>query len=259
MYNKLYNRHNSPKINYFSYFRLKLFILFLNLYTFYERLLIFSIIIINLMIFSEDPKMQSFYYPLIASYIAVLLFLYVLKTLLKVNQNNLRMSATLETLDPLINYNQSIYLKKESLRFRYMIAYIFTRSSIWAKGAYTYTLYTTIHGFSIREMGILYIIDGLSAMLVGPITGNLADIYGRKKFSMLYCVTVFTNLALRLTGKRSLAYVAQIFTGIGTGLVTCTLESWLNYEAMKDFERACDHYDESLLAKERFLGKIFKT
>ena len=217
------------------------------------------------MIFSQDPSQPSFYYPVIISFFSVMMLLYLFKSYLYSKQlEKLKHSDSLEvrllqdTLDPSKAYSDSIHTNKESLRYRYLLAYVLTRSSIWAKTAYLYTLYSTVHKFSMAEIGFLYVIDAVSALIFGPITGNLADILGRKLFCMGYCVFVISNLSLRLTGSRPLAYVAQILTGIATGLINTTFESWLNYEVSKVFSGSCDNEEECLKAKQRFLKKIFK-
>lgn len=216
------------------------------------------------MIFSDDPAQPSYYIPFLACLLAIISILYSLKTLLnnKKNSNvkeNSKLVQIQDTLDPDQIYLPSINERKNNLRVRYLIAYVLTRGSIWSKTAYLYTLYSTIHKFSIAQMGVLYIIDALSALIFGPITGNLADIFGRKMFCMSYCLIVVSNLSLRMTGSRPLAYVAQVLTGIGNGLITCTFESWANYEAAKEFKECHEDKDQAEKAKRRFLKRIFKS
>jgi hypothetical protein len=55
-----------------------------------------------------------------------------------------------------------------------------------------------------------------------------------------------------LTGNRPLAYIAQIITGFGAGLINSTFESWVVYESEKVFK---DRSRE----KERFLKRLFKN
>jgi MFS family permease len=129
---------------------------------------------------------------------------------------------------------------------------VLTRASMWSKSPYLYTLYSTYHKFEIAEIGVLYIIDAISAFISGPITGNLADKYGRKLFCLLYNLLVIFNTLMRMTGSRSLAYVAQVLTGISGGLIMTVFESWVVSEANKEF-------GARLLEKERFLKKLFKT
>ena len=104
----------------------------------------------------------------------------------------------------------------------------------------------------MAEIGVLYIIDGISALIAGPITGSLADKFGRRLFCQFYNFLVIANLLLRMTGSKPIAYLAQVLTGIGGGLIMTTFESWVVFEANKDF-------DQRIVEKERFLKKLFKT
>ena len=203
---------------------------------------------------SENPEYPSFYYPIIAGYLTLMIVLYFLTSFLKskLGQTQENNSFFQETLDPCKTYNDNIYDNKNNLKARYLVAYILTRASMWAKSPYIYTLFSKVHGFSMSEIGILYIIDALSALISGPILGNLADIFGRKMFCMLYCLTTCGNLALRLSGNRPMAYSAQILTGIGAGLINTAFESWVNCAATEVFTKASNNENESIKAKERF-------
>jgi MFS family permease len=200
---------------------------------------------------SEDPYNPSYFFPIILAmiitFLIVRLMIYIYKT--KISRGRSLSSMSMDELPD--EYSKSLIDKKNSLKFRYLLAYILTRASIWSKSPYLYTMYSQYHGFSTSEIGVLYAIDAITALFSGPIFGNLADKFGRKLFCMLYCVLVCTNLSLRLTGNKTLAYLAQVCTGLGAGLIMTTFESWVNYEAKKDF-------GEHKLAKERFLKRLFK-
>jgi hypothetical protein len=55
-----------------------------------------------------------------------------------------------------------------------------------------------------------------------------------------------------MTGSKPLAYLAQVLTGVSGGLIMTTFESWVVFEANKEFE-------SRKIEKERFLKKLFKT
>jgi nitrate/nitrite transporter NarK len=139
---------------------------------------------------------------------------------------------------------------KYSLRFRYLFCYLIVRGSIWSKAPYLFILYLNYHKFSVSEIGLLFVIDYLSSLIFSPFIGGLTDVYGRKLFSIIYNLLVITNLILRLTGVQSLAYLAQLLTGIGTGIVNTSYESWIVCESHKVFEESA--------IRQRFLKKIFK-
>ena len=213
---------------------------------------------------SEDPKYPSFYFPMIAGYLIIMIILYFISTFLKSelsqpHKDKLSNSFLQETLDPNTKYYEYIIDKKNSLKARYIIAFVLTRASMWAKSPYLYTLFSKLHGFTMAEIGFLYVVDAVSALIAGPILGNLADIFGRRFFCLMYCVTTVINLLLRLTGNRPMAYIAQILTGVGAGLINTTFESWVNCSAREAFKNASNSEEENFKAMERFLKKLFKT
>lgn len=143
--------------------------------------------------------------------------------------------------------------KQKSLRTRYLIASFLVRSSMWIQAAYVFALYNRRHGFTIGEIGVLYGIDALSALMMGPILGSLSDLYGRKKFCLLYCLLVIAYVSLRLTENKSLAYVSQILSGISLSIFHISFESWLNFETGIIFSPD----KESRLEKNTYLREIF--
>ena len=58
----------------------------------------------------------------------------------------------------------------------------------------------TVHKFTMAEIGILYLINAVSALIFGPITGQLADRYGRRLFCHCYNFSIILNLLLRMQG-----------------------------------------------------------
>ena len=133
-----------------------------------------------------------------------------------------------------------------SLRFKYLLVSSIIKASTWIKAPYVFALFNRLHGFTRGEIGVLYAIDNVSSLIIGPIFGVLCDMYGRKKFCVLYCISAMTNVGLRLTGSRILAYPAQIVTGFCSCLMELSFESWLNFEA-------------SLLFKSTLEGKKLKN
>lgn len=199
----------------------------------------------------SDPAYPSYYYPIILGLIVVLLILILITNFLKNSDSDLNSSMN-NTLQQGISYSATFIARKNNLKLRYLTGYILSRSAMWSKAPYLYTLYSTIHKFSISEIGVLYIIDAIAALLAGPITGQLADKYGRRLFCQIYNALVVLNLLLRMTGNKPLAYTAQVLTGIGGGLISTVFESWIVFEANKDF-----HGRE--IERDRFLKKLFKT
>ena len=186
----------------------------------------------------SDPSKNSFYFPVIAAIGTILLLIQLLIMLLKDlrKDSNTNMNQSMDkTLADNQSYSLTLSTRKESLKYRYLIAFVITRSAMWAKAPYLYTLFMTVHKFSFAEIGILYLVDAVAALIFGPITGQLADLYGRKFFCHCYNVSIIINLLLRMQGSRFLAYLAQVVTGFGAGLISTTFEAWVVSESNKEF------------------------
>ena len=202
-----------------------------------------------------DPSKNSYYFPIIVGVATVLLIMQLIIMLLKElrRESGVDMNVSLDkTLQNNMNYSITLETRKNSLKSRYLVAFVLTRSAMWAKAPYLYTLFMTVHKFSMAEIGILYLVDAVAALIFGPITGQLADKYGRKLFCHCYNISIIINLLLRMQGSRFLAYLAQIVTGFGAGLICTTFEAWVVSESEKEFEG----YKKEA---ERFRKRLFKN
>lgn len=143
--------------------------------------------------------------------------------------------------------------EQSSLRIKFLIASTLIKSAIWIKAPYMFALYNRLHGFTREEIGILYLIENLTSLLLGPVIGSLCDLFGRKKFCVMYAFFLIIQLGLRLTGSKELAYPAQFITGICSVLIDTSFESWLNFEANMLFTSD----DDGKREKNSFLREVF--
>jgi MFS family permease len=201
---------------------------------------------------SDNPFHSAFYYSTIIMYIATFGLIKLIIYIYKEKSETYKTRTLSTSLIDGKNYAEHLVNEKNTLKFKYLFAYLLTRASIWAKSPFLFMLYSTYHGFSTSEIGVLYVIDAVSGLISGPIFGSMADKYGRKLFCMCYCVFVSFNLCLRLTGSIPLAYVAQVLTGFGAGLINTTFESWVVCESKRIF-RNLDHENE------KYLKRLFKN
>ena len=136
-----------------------------------------------------DPSKDSYYLPIILSiatiFLIIQLIIMLLKELRRESGGDINISIN-KTLQHNMSYPSFLELRKNSLKSRFLIAFILTRSAMWAKTPYLYTFFMTVHKFSMAEIGILYLVEAVSSLIFGPITGQLADKYGRKKFCRFY-------------------------------------------------------------------------
>jgi MFS family permease len=201
----------------------------------------------------SDPSKPNYYYPIIIAFLILLLILYFVKVILKNNlPEGMNISLDNRTNPTGLSLNNIFIIDKNQLKIKYLIVYILARIAMWSKAPYMFALFSVYYGFPLSEIGILYLIDSISALFFGPITGGLADKYGRKFFCQIFNVLVIINMFFRLSGNVSLAYTAQIITGICSGLLSTTFESWLVSSTNICFA----DYPEY---KAKFLKKIIKT
>jgi len=201
---------------------------------------------------TTDPSLNSYYYPILLLIFVVFILIELLILAIK-NHIDLNIDKNNNnTLFSNVSYSITFIKNKNSLKIRYLICYIFARAAMWAKAPYLYTLFATVHKFSMGEISNLYLIDAVAAFIFGPITGQLADIYGRRFFCHIYNLSIILNLLLRMAGTKPLAYASQIITGLGAGLINTTFEAWVVAEAKKDFGQ----YE---LERDKFLKKLFRT
>lgn len=204
---------------------------------------------------SNNPNSLGYY----IFYIFILILLYILVLLI----TNLLKTRVNEDADVDIDYyarkegrqvvHDTLTKEQRNLRFNYLLGITIIRASIWVKAPYIFALYNRLHGFTRGDIGILYAVDNLSSLITGPIIGSLGDLYGRKKFCVLYCFIVITQISIRLTGSVPLAYVAQFLTGVSGSIIETAFESWLNFEANFLFTK-----DQiGMKEKNSFLREIF--
>lgn len=200
-----------------------------------------------------DPSVPTYYYPVILAFLTILLALYFIKVILKNNlPEGMNLSLDNRTNPTGLSLNNIFIVDKNQLKIKYLIVFILARTAMWSKAPYMFALFSTFYGFSLSQIGVLYLIDSISALIFGPITGGLADKYGRKFFCQIFNVLVIINMFFRLSGNVFLAYTAQIITGICSGLLSTTFESWLVSSTNKCFA----DYPEY---KAKFLKKLIKT
>lgn len=210
----------------------------------------------------SDPSQNSYYIPILITICAILLIIELFTILAKeyksdsYQDNNISMNRTLQNN---MSYPSLIIINKNKLKTDYLLAYLLARAAMWAKAPYIYTLFMSVHKFSFVEIGRLYLVDAVSALIFGPITGQLADKYGRKKFCRFYNYSVLINIILRLLGDRLTAYLAQIVAGFGSGLINTTFEAWVVSESDREFmgySKEAERFRRKLFVKANLYDEI---
>jgi hypothetical protein len=184
-------------------------------------------------LYETNPNTVDFY----IVYIFILSILYAVIMLVQNFMKNRNENSLNVTFDYYGNKKGSQFVhdvltnEQRDIRYKYLLVSVLVKAATWVKAPYLFALYNRVHGFTRSEIGYLMAVDNISSLILGPLLGGLADIYGRKKFCVLYCLAVMIHISLRITGNKTLAWGAQIITGICTCLLDMAFESWINFEA----------------------------
>jgi hypothetical protein len=210
-------------------------------------------------LYETNPNTVDFYivYILILSIIYSVLML-IQNFMKNRNEEMNRMNVTLDYYGAKVGtqvVHDVLTKEQRDIRFKYLLVSVMVKAATWVKAPYLFALYNRVHGFSRSEIGYLMAVDSVSSLVFGPILGGWADLYGRKKFCVLYCLCVMTHISLRITGDRTLACFAQIVTGICSCLLDSVFESWINFEANFLFPGMDE--DTAKKMKNSYLREIF--
>ena len=80
------------------------------------------------------------------------------------------------------------------------------------------------------QIAVLYVAGFASSVLFGTMTGPMADMLGRKKVALLFCVLYSFCCLTKLSPKFYMLLIGRLFGGISTSMLFSTFESWYVYE-----------------------------
>ena len=207
-------------------------------------------------IYSEDTNSIDHYLFYLLSLFIIYILVIISNSFMKKSYPNTTLNVSFDIFGKekhIQIIHDNLTLEQRHLRFNFLAVSSAIKAATWIKAPYIFALYNRVHLFTRADIGILYAVDNLSGLIFGPIIGTLSDIYGRRKFCLLYCVVVVAHISLRVTGLRNLAYFAQILNGISGSILDSVFESWLNFQANILFERS----EEGEMKKNYYLKEIF--
>eukprot|EP01129_Flabellula_baltica_P008595 TRINITY_DN3429_c0_g1_i1.p1 TRINITY_DN3429_c0_g1~~TRINITY_DN3429_c0_g1_i1.p1 ORF type:complete len:433 (+),score=62.21 TRINITY_DN3429_c0_g1_i1:225-1523(+) len=109
---------------------------------------------------------------------------------------------------------------------RYLVVYYIVMFSDWLQGPYTYALYSD-YGFDRETIATLFIVGYGSSALFGTFIGSVADIYGRKKFAVLFGIIYSLSCFVKLYNNFFLLFIGRVLGGIATSLLFSVFEAWM--------------------------------
>eukprot|EP00271_Cylindrocystis_brebissonii_P002633 TRINITY_DN133_c0_g1_i3.p1 TRINITY_DN133_c0_g1~~TRINITY_DN133_c0_g1_i3.p1 ORF type:complete len:447 (+),score=95.66 TRINITY_DN133_c0_g1_i3:116-1456(+) len=119
-----------------------------------------------------------------------------------------------------------------AMKNNYLVVYSLMMAGDWLQGPYVYALYAH-YNYSRGDIGRLFIAGFGSSMVFGTVVGSLADKYGRKNASVLYCITYILSCVTKHWSAFSVLMLGRILGGIATSLLFSAFESWLVAEHFK--------------------------
>ncbi|GFH18481.1 uncharacterized protein HaLaN_15297, partial [Haematococcus lacustris] len=131
---------------------------------------------------------------------------------------------------------------------RHMAGYVAIYSLMmlgdWLQGPYVYALYE-YYGFTVKDIGRLFVAGFGSSMVFGTVVGALADRHGRKKAAMLYVILYTLSCFTKHSPDYWVLMFGRLLGGIATSLLFSAFESWV----------VAEHFAKGF--DERWLGDTF--
>jgi MFS family permease len=190
----------------------------------------------------------EYYYPFIIAFVIIFALIEAVITIVK----NRKEKEELSDQEKLLLSDVEFVQKGRDLKKKYIVVFLLSKAAMWAKAPYTFMLLSTYYKFSLGEIGVLYLLDAIAALLAGPFLGLVSDTFGRKFTSSFYCISNIITISCRVSGVVPLAYFAQICTGCFGGILNTSYEAWLNYEISKlygDQQKYQDKFRKNIFAK----------
>ncbi|KAF9916092.1 Molybdate-anion transporter, partial [Lobosporangium transversale] len=97
--------------------------------------------------------------------------------------------------------------------------------SDWLQGPYLYALYQK-YGFEMYDIAVLFIIGFVSSAVFGTVIANTADVWGRKRMALLFCLSSSTASLIRLSQNYQYLILSHLLSGLSTALLYCVFEAW---------------------------------
>merc|ERR1719316_1196159 len=101
----------------------------------------------------------------------------------------------------------------------------------WLQGPYVYALYAA-YGFSGHEIAELFVAGFGASMAFGTFVGSLADVWGRKRCTILYCVLYIVSCCTKHSNDYWILIGGRVTGGIATSILFSCFETWMVSEHM---------------------------
>lgn len=111
----------------------------------------------------------------------------------------------------------------------YITVFLLMMGADWLQGPYVYALYKH-YGYSMGEIGTLFIVGFASSMSFGTMVGSAADKYGRRKLCLLFGVLYAISCMTKHFSSYGVLMVGRFLGGISTSILFSSFEAWMVHE-----------------------------
>jgi len=116
--------------------------------------------------------------------------------------------------------------KRQKLLYRYLAVYILSVLGDWLQGPYVYALYDA-YGYSQHVISVLFVAGFGSSMIFGSFIGDLADKFGRKRYTIIYILSYIGSCVTKHFRDFYILLLGRVLGGISTSLLFSVFDSWL--------------------------------
>ncbi|XP_023334222.1 molybdate-anion transporter [Eurytemora carolleeae] len=111
------------------------------------------------------------------------------------------------------------------LRQIFLTANLLALLADWLQGPYVHRLYS-YYGHSEENIALLFLTGYVSSCVFGSLSGPLADIFGRKRMALVFCLVYGICCLTKISGNLQILLIGRIFGGISTSCLHSVFESW---------------------------------
>ena len=108
----------------------------------------------------------------------------------------------------------------------YVVIFLVVMLADWMQGPYVYKLYSS-YGIPTQEIAILFVIGFGTSGIMGAIIGSAADIFGRKKMCILFCIFYSISCATKHFDNYNILIIGRFLGGVSTSILFSCFESWM--------------------------------
>ena len=113
-----------------------------------------------------------------------------------------------------------------NFQVQYLSVYLLASFADWLQGPFVYALYAS-YGVSSRSNALLFMCGFVSSMVIGTKVASLADMHGRRRLAMLYCVAYGAACVLKHCNDLTCLLIGRVLGGVSTSLLLSVFDSWM--------------------------------